>query len=320
MIINRMQPRISFEGQVAIVTGAGRGLGRAYATELAARGAAVVVNDMDRTRADDVVAEIEANAGRAATSTADVATPEGGRAIVDVALERYGTVDVVVNNAGFLRSANFEDLTVGQIDDIVGVHLLAAFYVTQPAWRVMMAKGYGRVVLTSSSSSFGQQANSNYAAAKAAVLGLMAALAVEGEEHGIKVNSVLPYAVTPIAEDTPLAGADTARIRAGLDTMYDRRSPLSVSPLVLLLASRECPHNGHAYSALGGRYARVFTGVTGGWIAEDLTGIGPEAIAEHMDEIEDRSNVLVPGAMIDEIESVSARVAGLPAPTAPEWD
>jgi NAD(P)-dependent dehydrogenase (short-subunit alcohol dehydrogenase family) len=306
-----MDSGITLEQQVAVVTGAGRGLGRAYALDMARRGAAVVVNDRDADRAAGVVAEIGALGGRALASTADVSTPAGGEELIGTAVEAYGTVDAVVNNAGFLRSALFEDLTVQQIDEIVGVHLLAAFYVTQPAWRVMKSKSYGRVVLTSSSSTFGQLANSNYCAAKNAVLGLMNALAVEGEQHGIKVNSVLPYAVTPIAKDTPLAGADTTRIRAGLDTMYDRRDPTSVAPLVVLLASRACPFSGHAYSALGGRYARVFTGVTAGWVAESLEELGPEQILEHIDEIEDRGDFLVPAAMIEEIESVSARVAHL---------
>jgi NAD(P)-dependent dehydrogenase (short-subunit alcohol dehydrogenase family) len=258
-----------------------------------------------------VVDEILAAGGRAVASTADVATPVGGKDAVAAAVDGFGTIDVVVNNAGFLRSALFEDLTVGQISDIVGVHLIAPFYVTQPAWRVMTAKGYGRVVLTSSSSTFGQLANSNYCAAKASVLGLMNALAAEGAEHGIRVNSVLPYAVTPIAVDTPLVGSDTPRIRAGLDTLYDRRTPESVAALVLLLASRDCPFNGHAYSALGGRYARVFTGVTAGWVAKDMDGLGPETIREHIDAVEDRGEYLVPTAMIDEIESVSARVVHL---------
>lgn len=303
---------MTFPDQVVVVTGAGRGLGRSYALELGRRGAAVVVNDRDSARAAGVVDEVEAAGGRAVASDADVSSPAGGAALVDLAISTYGTVDAVVNNAGYLNSALFEDLSVGQIEDIVGVHLLAAFYVTQPAWRVMKANGYGRVVLTSSSSTFGQLANSNYCAAKNGVLGLMNALAVEGEEHGIKVNAVLPYAVTPIAVDTPLAGADTPRIRTGLDTMYDRRDPTSVAPLVVLLASRDCPFSGHAYSALGGRYARVFTGVTAGWVAGDLEGIGPEAILEHIDAVEDRSDFLVPAAMIEEIESVSARVAHLP--------
>jgi NAD(P)-dependent dehydrogenase (short-subunit alcohol dehydrogenase family) len=309
---------ISFEGQVAIVTGAGRGLGRAYAHELAARGAAVVVNDMagvdtgGAPRADVVVAEIEAAGGRAATSYDSVATAEGGQAVVDVALERFGCVDVVVNNAGFLRSANFEDLTTDQIGEVVGVHLLGAFHVTQPAWRVMKERGYGRVVLTSSSSTFGHQANSNYAAAKAGVLGLTTALAAEGEERGIRVNAVLPYAVSQIAQDTPLVGADNTRIRAGLDALSYRRAPETVAPLVAFLASRACPHNGHAYSALAGRFARVFSGVTAGWLSADLTKLRAEDIGAHMDQIEELGDFTVPSAMVAEIELVLDQVQRLP--------
>jgi NAD(P)-dependent dehydrogenase (short-subunit alcohol dehydrogenase family) len=293
---------------------------------LAARGAAVVVNDTagagtaDGARADAVVAEIEAAGGEAAASYDSVATPEGGRAVVDVALDRFGSVDVVVNNAGFLRSAPFESLTVDHIDDVLDVHLRAAFFVTQPAWQAMLGRGYGRIVLTSSSSTFGQQANSNYAAAKAGILGLTTALAAEGEEHGIRVNAVLPYAVSQIAQDTPLVGQDTTRIRAGLDALTPRRAPESVAPLVLFLASRACPFNGHAYSALAGRFARVFSGTTTGWLCSDTADLHPEDIAAHLIEIEDTASFRVPTAMIDEIEDVLDQVRRLSAAVASPAD
>lgn len=303
----------SFEGQVAIVTGAGRSLGRAYALALASQGAAVVVNDVagvgsaEEKRADSVVAEIEAAGGRAVASYDSVQSWEGGRRIVETALERFGTVDVVINNAGFLRSAYFEDLSADQLQEVLGVHLLAAFAVTQPAWKVMRDHGYGRVVFTSSSSSFGQLANSNYAAAKSGLLGMAAALAIEGEPLGIRVNSVLPYAVSPIASDNPLVGADTPRIRAALDAMSSRRTPESVAAMVLYLASRECAVSGHGYSALAGRYARVFFGVTEGWM--DVEGSATaRSIADHIDAIDDVSTFLAPHSMLEEIEHVLARV------------
>jgi NAD(P)-dependent dehydrogenase (short-subunit alcohol dehydrogenase family) len=300
---------VSFEGQVAIVTGAGRGLGRAYARGLAERGAAVIVNDIAESRAGDVVDEIIQAGGQAVASHASVQTVAGGQA-----LEHFGAIDIVINNAGFLRSAYFDQLTPEQLHDVMSVHLLAAFNVTQPAWTVMRERKYGRVIFTSSSSSFGQQANSNYAAAKAGLLGLAAALAAEGEPHGIRVNAVLPFAVSPIAVDNPLVGADTPRVRAALDSLSDRRPPESVAPLVLFLASRGCSVTGHGYSALAGRYARVFFGVTEGWLSREGGSVSPEEIAEHISEMDDLKSFIAPASMLEEIESVVGRVRALGVP------
>ena len=140
--------RVSFEDQVVIVTGGGRGLGRAYCLELAARGASVLVNDILEDSADQVAAEVRQAGGKAVASRASVATPEGGREIVESALEAFGTVDALINNAGILRNNLFEDLTVEQIDAVFDVNLRGTFFVTQPAWRIMKEKGYGRVLLT----------------------------------------------------------------------------------------------------------------------------------------------------------------------------
>src|SRR5438105_879159 len=190
---------ISFEGQVAVVTGVGRGLGRAHARDLARRGAAIVANDPGRDEAgvswaDHAVAEIEAAGGSAAASHDSVATPEGGRAIVELALERFGRVDVVIHNAGSFNLGNFEDLTAAAIDDVLDVHLKGAFWVCRPAFEDMLERQYGRIVLTSSSAGlFGMGGLANYAAAKAGLLGLGKALAIEGADLGIKANCVLPY-------------------------------------------------------------------------------------------------------------------------------
>lgn len=304
---------VSFEGQAVVVTGAGRGLGRAYATAFAARGAAVVVNDVAVDhgagvgRAQRVAQDIVDAGGRAVVSTGDVVTAEGGQAVIDTALEAFGRVDVVVHNAGFLRPGHFEDLSAADIRDVLDVHLLGAFHVCQPAFRHMKGQGFGRIVLTSSSSILGHQANSNYAAAKAGLLGLTTALAAEGAAYGIGVNAVLPYAVSVIAQDNPLVGADNSAIRAALDSMSARRTPESVAALVLYLASRACEANGFAFSALAGRYARAFMGITGGWVAASGE-VAPDDVADRFPEIAEIRDVLVPASMLEEIESVRDRL------------
>ena len=181
------------ENQVAIVTGGGRNLGRSYCLELAANGAAVVVGDVSREHADEVVAEIEAAGGRAAAAYESVATEAGGRALTELAVDRFGTVDIVINNAGILANNLFEDMTIYQLDALLDVHLRGAFFVTQPAWRLMKAKGYGRVLMISSAAGmFSRQGSPNYATAKAGLYGLCKALAFEGQDFGVNVNVLLP--------------------------------------------------------------------------------------------------------------------------------
>lgn len=305
---------ISFEGRVAVVTGAGRGLGRAYALELARRGAAVVVNDADTGgRADVVVAEIRDCGGKATASRDDVTTPEGGRAVIDAALESFGGIHVIINNAGFLRPALFEDMSWRAIREVIDVHLMGAMHVTQPAWPIFKDQGYGRVVMTSSSAIFGNESSANYAAAKAGLLGLAAALASEGNRHGIKVNSVLPYAKTLITADNPLVGSDTSKNRSGLMAMGARLTPESVAALTIYLASDSCAVNGQAFSALAGRYARVFLGLTQGWLSDRVGEVTAEDIGERLPEISRRAGYFAPRSMGDEITEVRSRLESLAA-------
>ncbi len=307
---------LSHAGRVAIVTGAGRSLGREYALSLAARGARVVVNDIGGLDdpggpwADRVVEEARANGGQAVASHHSVMSPEGGEEITELALTAFGRVDIVVNNAGFLRPAYFGDLTLRQITEAVEVHLLAAFYVTQPAWRNMLKQKFGRVVLTSSGSVFGIQAGANYVAGKSSLLGLAAALGMEGSDHNIKVNTVLPSAPSRIGVDNPNIGGDADGYRQAFVELGERRAADSVGALVLYLTSEECAVSGRAYSSLGSRFARTFIGLSEGWLSGDPHP-SAEDVADHMSQIEDLSAVSAPNTMLEEIEDVQKRIAAL---------
>jgi NAD(P)-dependent dehydrogenase (short-subunit alcohol dehydrogenase family) len=276
----------SLDGQVAIVTGARRGLGRSHALELARMGAAVVVNGRPGSDGLDAVAEeIVAGGGRAIASQADVSTRAGGKEAVEAALAEFGRLDVLVNNAGILRTGYFEELDDRHLDDIFDIHLKSLFYVTQPAFTAMRERGYGRIVTTGSNTAFGMYGLAAYAAAKAGVMGLTRALGSEGEEHGILVNSVMPNAATPAMEHDPIPGFENDKPFAeAFEAVADRFRTDLVSPLVGFLASPACTTTGDSYSALGGRFSRVFYGVGDGWTtAEDK--VRAEDIKAHIEEI-----------------------------------
>ena len=203
---------IDFTGQVAVVTGSGRGLGRIYAIELARRGAAVVVNDLggtmdgegsDAAVADQVVGEIIAAGGAAVASHDSVDSPEGGEAIVRTAVDHFGRLDAVVSNAGIFTSVPFDELTPEDWRRMLRVHLDGGFYLAQPAYRVMKSQGYGRFVfIASSAGMFGQHLEAHYAAAKAGLVGLTNVIALEGEPHGILANTVLPFGLSRMVTET----------------------------------------------------------------------------------------------------------------------
>jgi NAD(P)-dependent dehydrogenase (short-subunit alcohol dehydrogenase family) len=261
-----------FDGRVAIVTGAGRGLGRTYALLLASRGARVVVNDsggavsgdgVSAGPADEVVREITAAGGQAVSCTDSVATPAGGQAIIDAALDHYGGVDILIHNAGNVRRARLRDMTSEDFDAVLDVHLRGAFHVVRPAFPVMCDAGYGRIVLTSSIGGlYGNHQVANYAAAKAGVIGLSNVVALEGASEGVNCNVVVPAAVTRMADD--------------LDTSsYPPMSPELVAPLVGWLAHESCSATGEILVALAGRVARVVVAETPGvyrpsWSIEDV--------------------------------------------------
>jgi NAD(P)-dependent dehydrogenase (short-subunit alcohol dehydrogenase family) len=294
---------ISFDGQVVIVTGAGQSLGRAYALDLAKRGARVVVNDLggigtdDGPTAEKVVGEIEAAGGTAVASLDTVATPEGGQAIVDRALDAFGTVDAVIHNAGIWRHELYEDMTPEMLDPVLDVHLRGAVFVTQPAYKVMREKKYGRIVLTSSSTGcFGRVRGTNYAAAKAAMLGLARALSLECEEFGVKANCILP--ISPFGRNDPVPQTFIDQLReAGL-------APELAGPEQVVPASQACSVNGEGFSAGGGRFGRAFIAIADGWIAPKGSVPTAEDIDAHLAEIEDLSSWDIPPTSIMEMATI----------------
>jgi NAD(P)-dependent dehydrogenase (short-subunit alcohol dehydrogenase family) len=304
---------IDFTGQVAIVTGAGRGLGRLYALDLARRGASVVVNDLggsmggegsDDSVADEVVKEIEANGGVAVASHDSVATPEGGEAVVRAALDAFGRVDALVSNAGIFGRTPFDELTVEQWRRMLEVHLDGGFYVSQPAFRAMKSQGYGRFVfIASSAGMFGQTEAAHYAAAKAGIIGLMNVVAIEGAPHGIRANCVLPFGVSRMVTET--IGEGNAHLD---EPFFAVIAPELVVPMTVFLASRTCELTHQCYSALGGRFARAFAGVGNGWCAARGTRPTADDIAAHLDEVSSTEPFIVPGSIVDEIIDASSRL------------
>lgn len=243
-----------------MVTGAGRGLGRAYARLLAGRGASVVVNDLggsmggvgaDAEVASAVAAELVAAAGAAIADGNDVATAEGAQALVDAAVEQFGRLDVLINNAGIIRWAGFPDADADDLASHLAVHVAGSFNTTRAAWPHMVEQSYGRVVMTTSTGMLGLPNNASYATAKAGVIGLTRSLTTAGAPHGIKVNLIAPAAMTRMAGQAP----DNPQM-----------SPDLVAPMVAFLAHEDCPVSGEMYAAGAGRFARLFIASTVGYV------------------------------------------------------
>ena len=278
---------LGFDNMVAIVTGAGNGLGRSHALAFARRGARVVVNDLGGAvdgsggstgPAQKVVDEIVALGGEAVANLDSVATPEGGQAIVARAIEAFGRVDIVVNNAGILRDKAFQNLTVDMINTVLDVHLRGAFYVTQAAWGHMRSQGYGRIVNTSSNSGIlGNFGQANYGAAKMGLVGFTNVLAIEGAKYNIKVNAIAPVAFTRM----------TADLMAGLE---EKLRPEMVTPAVIYLSHESCAVTGEVFSVGGGTVSRFFVGLTEGYVNVALTA---EDVRDHLDEIRDETDYKV---------------------------
>ncbi len=302
-----MGEQITFDGRVAVITGAGGGLGREYAIELARRGARVVVNDLggsvdgtgaSSSAADVVVAEITSSGGEAVANYDSVSTREGGEAIVQAALDNWGTLDVVINNAGILRDKSFTNMTLDEVDAVLDVHLRGGFFVSHPAFKVMKEKGYGRFVHTSSASGiFGNFGQANYAAAKAGLVGLSNVLALEGMKHNIKSNVIAPLARTRMTEDI-------------LGPLADLVDPKQVMPMVVYLCSETNQFTHEIFSAGGGRYGRIFIGTNRGWFAGQGQVPSAEEVSEHIDEVRDVTEYVIPQNLTEETMILGQLMAG----------
>ncbi len=280
---------IRFEGKVAIVTGAGRGLGRLYALELARRGAKVVVNDLggsrdgsgaDKTPAESVVQEIKSAGGAAVANYDTVSTVEGGAGIVKTAVDAFGTVDIVINNAGVLMDRTILKMGEQEWDTVQDVNLKGTFCVTKPAFAIMREKQYGRIVFTTSGTGlYGNFGQSNYAAAKMGLIGLMNALKLEGAKYNIKCNTIAPLAGSRLTEDI-LPPDVFKKLRAE-----------DIVPIVLYLCSDECADTGMTFNCAAGWYSRtaVFC-APGAKLGDGEKQITPEMIREHWSKITSMEN------------------------------
>lgn len=291
-----------FDGKVALVTGGGRGMGRAHSILLAGRGAKVVVNDFGVTMAGDVnaespaesvVAEIHASGGEAIADRGDVSTPSGARAMVDAAIARWGRLDIIIHNAGIVRFRPFGEMDYEDFRSVVSVHLDGGFLVSQAAWPHMVKQGHGRIVfITSQAALAGLENNANYGAAKTGLVGLARGMALDGAELGIKVNSVGVLALTRMMEGFFTAPDDA---RPGIGTTEGARSwweryvrPELTSPIVAFLAHEECPFSGEMFDTGAGRVSHQYLTMTSGFVDLDLT---MESVRDNVSQIVSRDRV-----------------------------
>jgi NAD(P)-dependent dehydrogenase (short-subunit alcohol dehydrogenase family) len=290
---------VRFDNRVAVITGAGGGLGKTYALELGRRGAKVVVNDLGgaadgtgggSSMADATVKEITEAGGTAVANYDSVATPEGGEAIIKSALDNFGQVDIVINNAGILRDKTFVKLAPPDLKAVLAVHLEGAFYVSQPAFRAMKEKGYGRFIFTASTAGiFGNFGQTNYGAAKFGLVGLSNVLSIEGAKYNIKSNVIAPIANTRLTKEL-------------LGPLADSLEPEQVTPLVCYLVSEESEITHEIFSVGGGKFSRIFVGMAPGWAAGKGAKPSVEEVRDNMDKIRDQEGYAVPGSIGDEMK------------------
>jgi NAD(P)-dependent dehydrogenase (short-subunit alcohol dehydrogenase family) len=305
-----MADTIRFDDKVVVVTGAGNGLGRTYALQLAQRGAKVVVNDLggstdgrgdDQSAASRVVEEIRAAGGEATANFDSVATQAGGANIIRTALDAYGRVDAVIANAGILRDRSFSKLSQEELDIILDVHLRGTMFTVQPAFNWMRENGGGNIVMTASPSGlFGAFGQANYCAAKLGIVGMMRVMAIEGAKAGIKVNALAPTAATRLTATAGMSGEATEPKTPEEDPMSTER----VSPLVLALAHASCPASGEIFNAGCGWISRAVVAVNEGVLLDDFS---PEGVAAQWDAIRDPSRLTVPVDATDYWRMIQAK-------------
>ncbi|MEK7295943.1 MAG: SDR family oxidoreductase [Actinomycetota bacterium] len=289
-----MTAELGFDGKVALITGAGGGLGRQHALLLASRGALVVVNDLggavdgsgsDVGAAQKVADKIKTLGGEAVADTNSVATPEGGAAMVKSAIDNFGRIDIVINNAGILRDKSFHNMEPSLMNPVFDVHLKGAFHVTQPAFVHMREQGFGRIVSTSSAAGlFGNFGQTNYGAAKMGLVGFTRVLAVEGAKFNIKANAIAPLALTRMTENL-------------LGGLGEKLGPEFIAPVVAYLAHDDCPVSGEVFSVGGGRVARIFIGETQGYFNAKLS---MEDVRDNFDAIRNEDGYAVPANIGEE--------------------
>jgi NAD(P)-dependent dehydrogenase (short-subunit alcohol dehydrogenase family) len=323
---------LRFDERVAVITGAGGGLGKQYALLLASRGARIVVNDTGGSVTGDgsnveaakvAAEEIRQRGGEAVADSHSVTSPEGGLAIIDTALRTWGRVDIVINNAGIVRDAPFQDMTPDRLEPLVDVHLKGAFYVTRPAWKVMREQRYGRILNTCSAAGIlGAEGMSNYGAAKTGLIGFTRVLAAEGADQNIKVNAIAPIAYTRmLAHSVDGATGRQAVDGAGhqavendasarvLDDLVDqylqKLDPALVAPVVAFLTHQDCPVSGEIYTVGAGHVARFFIGRTKGFYSPALS---IEDVRDHLQEIRDEAGYTVPAGPADEMGELFATI------------
>jgi NAD(P)-dependent dehydrogenase (short-subunit alcohol dehydrogenase family) len=313
---------LRFDGRVVIVTGAGRGIGRAEALLLAERGASVVVNDLGSSTAGDgassepaeqVVAEIVAAGGTAVASLSTIATPDGAQEIVELALERFGRIDALVNNAGIVDHGEFPEITAADVQKQLDVHLLGYFNVTRAAWPHLAKRGSGRVVMTTSVAGlYGMPTQVGYGSAKAGAFGMMRCLACLGTDAGIMVNAVAPGAYTRMVDN--VGDADFRAFSAA------NRTAGAVAPIVAVLAHESCAVTGEVFTAASGRVARTFIAETRGYFGTDHR---PEDLLENWEAVVAEDGYVLPASAGDNVRLAMARLreAGIAAPelTLPEF-